>query len=251
MSAFLALMLYSFAGWLYESTLCSLVNEKRLINRGFLYGPVCPIYGVGVLLCYEAFRGVQNPYVLFALSSVLCTAVEYLTACTLEHLFHKRWWDYSGMPFQIKGRVCLAGALLFGAGSVVTTRYVHPYVLSLLVNAAHQEVLFVMVLTLFLLDLSATMNSWLKFSRILKALHEACSGTARKLSETADTFVRQYTARSVTVMADGIRITVNGTIIFIHQAQVRFLSAFRQLEVRFAGIEVISRIRSCLKEKAS
>lgn len=103
----LSFFVYSFLGWLWESTVCSLHNEKQLINRGFLVGPLCPIYGAGALCCYFALYHVQNPVAVFVLSALLCCALEYLVSYTMEKIFHTRWWDYSDFPFHLNGRICL------------------------------------------------------------------------------------------------------------------------------------------------
>lgn len=123
---FLYFITYSFLGWVYESTLCS-ITGKKLVNRGFLNGPICPVYGFGALLIVLVFYG-RNPGILplFLSSMVLTSVVEYFTAVLLEKLFHARWWDYSGRPFNIHGRVYLTGALVFAVLSVLIIRWIHP-----------------------------------------------------------------------------------------------------------------------------
>ena len=121
-------ILYSFTGWVYESVLCS-VMERKLINRGFLNGPVCPIYGTGAVLVIAVFFGrTENLLILFFGSVLLTCSAEYLTSVVLEKLFDTKWWDYSGHRFNIKGRVSLTGALAFGTFSVVLVLYVHPLI---------------------------------------------------------------------------------------------------------------------------
>ena len=126
---FLWLMIYSFFGWVYESILCS-ITSGSLVNRGFLNGPVCPIYGFGALVVILAFWREPNIRVwnLFFSSMVLTCTLEYLTSWAMEKLFHARWWDYSEYRFNINGRVCLLGAVAFGAFSVLLIKVVHPRV---------------------------------------------------------------------------------------------------------------------------
>jgi len=126
---FLWLMIYSFFGWIYESILCS-ITSGSLVNRGFLNGPVCPVYGFGALVVILAFwwePGIQV-WNLFFSSMVLTCTLEYLTSWAMEKLFHARWWDYSQYRFNINGRVCLLGAVAFGAFSVLLIKVVHPRV---------------------------------------------------------------------------------------------------------------------------
>ncbi len=126
---FLWLMIYSFFGWVYESILCS-ITSGSLVNRGFLNGPICPVYGFGALVVILAFWWEPDIRVwnLFFSSMVLTCTLEYLTSWAMEKLFHARWWDYSQYRFNINGRVCLLGAVAFGAFSVLLIKVVHPRV---------------------------------------------------------------------------------------------------------------------------
>ena len=118
---------YSAAGWAVESTYCSL-GEKRFINRGFLTGPMCPIYGTGALvmtLCmYNPFQ--DKPLMVFLLGMVLCDIVEYITSVLMETLFHARWWDYTYEFLNIRGRICLKHTLFWGIASVAFVYILHP-----------------------------------------------------------------------------------------------------------------------------
>ena len=127
---FLWLMIYSIIGWIYESTICS-IGQRKLINRGFLNGPYCPIYGTGAVLVLLVLGRLKNPVVLFFAGAVLTCSLEYLTSWLMEKLFHARWWDYSKRKFNIGGRVCLIGAVVFGAFSVVLILVLHPAIKSL------------------------------------------------------------------------------------------------------------------------
>ena len=127
---FLWLMIYSIIGWVYESTICS-IGQRKLINRGFLNGPYCPIYGTGAVLVLLVLGRIQNPVLLFFAGAALTCSLEYLTSWLMEKLFHARWWDYSKRKFNIGGRVCLIGAIVFGAFSVVLILVLHAWVKSL------------------------------------------------------------------------------------------------------------------------
>ena len=105
--------IYSLLGWVCESTYCSIL-AKKLINRGFLNGPFCPIYGVGALLIVKLLSPFShNLVILFFASLLLTSLLEYLTGFAMEKLFHAKWWDYSHRRFNIQGRVCLGNALIF------------------------------------------------------------------------------------------------------------------------------------------
>lgn len=121
------LAFYGFIGWVYESILCS-VKARKWINRGFLHGPYCPIYGFGAVTVILVLGRISNPVALFFLGALLTCTLEYITSWGMEKLFHARWWDYRYMKFQINGRVCLAGAVIFGAMTVIVIKAVHPFV---------------------------------------------------------------------------------------------------------------------------
>lgn len=121
------LFVYSFLGWFYESILCS-VTEKKIVNRGFLTGPICPIYGCGAVIVIIFLTPIKNPIALFLAGMILTCSVEYITSWLLEKIFHARWWDYSEHKLNINGRVCALGAIVFGTFSVVLLEWIHPYV---------------------------------------------------------------------------------------------------------------------------
>ena len=123
---------YSFLGWCLE-VICKLITEKRFINRGILIGPICPIYGYGVLIMTLFFRKYLNdPITLFILIIVSCSILEYFTSYFLEKVYHTRWWDYSTKKFNINGRICLETMIPFGILGLLIMNYMNPIVFNLL-----------------------------------------------------------------------------------------------------------------------
>lgn len=124
-------MAYSIAGWIWEVILFCF-TEKKFINRGFVLGPVCPIYGAGALLMWGIFglwAGFRNIFVLFFLGGLLACVMEYIISYVLEKIFHQRWWDYTRNRFNINGRVCPLGFVAFGVFAVLVVRFVQPFVI--------------------------------------------------------------------------------------------------------------------------
>ena len=125
--------IYSFLGWLMETILCS-INERRFVNRGFLNGPICPIYGVGLSLIFIFLIPVRDRIenifvevvVIFLCGTMLATIVEYLVSWLMEKLFHARWWDYSDYKYNINGRVALVISMAWGFLSVGVLYWVQP-----------------------------------------------------------------------------------------------------------------------------
>ncbi len=119
-------VIYAVLGWCVE-VIYATVNSGKFVNRGFLNGPVCPIYGFGVVIVIVALTPLQDNLAFLFVGSVLLTSVlEFLTGFVLEKVFHDKWWDYSGDPFNIRGYVCLKFSLLWGLACVFVMRIVQP-----------------------------------------------------------------------------------------------------------------------------
>lgn len=127
---FLWFMIYSFVGWCYESAICSQIKYHKFINRGFLQGPWVPIYGAGAVINYLLIGWIGNVPGVFLAAMFTSGVVEYLTSYAMERLFHKRWWDYTRFRYNLNGRICLYGCIIFGAANVVLLRFVHPAVMA-------------------------------------------------------------------------------------------------------------------------
>ena len=130
---FLIFILFSFVGWCSEVLYVGIFFEHKFVNRGFLHGPICPIYGFGGLTILLLPKQLYSTWIpLFCASMLFCTIVEYLSSWILEKLFHTRWWDYSHYKFNISGRVCLLNSVLFGVLGVVIIHFVQPFVMKFL-----------------------------------------------------------------------------------------------------------------------
>lgn len=161
--------LFSILGWVYECTYCA-IRTKRWDNRGFLFGPVCPIYGFGVsavLIVAQAIAstGVTSANVawwqVFLCASAGSAVLEYTTSYVLEKCFHARWWDYSNVPLNLNGRICLPFALCFGAVGTLLYYFVCPLLggaaVSLPLTA--WEVLALLTVGLMSADLALTLSA--------------------------------------------------------------------------------------------
>ena len=128
---FIIFMIYSFCGWIAE-VIVSIVMHHKFINRGFLLGPICPIYGVGAVAFSLLFSWLDNPWLIF-LTGFICGAIlEYFTSFILEKLFHVRWWDYSKFYFNLNGRICLHCLLCFALVALIVHYFTTPWLYNLL-----------------------------------------------------------------------------------------------------------------------
>lgn len=124
----LIFLFWGIIGWLIEAVDMR-IEAGEFQNRGFLHMPLCPIYGLGMAAGSMALSSVKDSYlILFVFGVVFCSVVEYIVGGILEKLFHSKWWDYSHMRYNIKGRVCLRNAVLFGFGAIAVFHYVEPMV---------------------------------------------------------------------------------------------------------------------------
>lgn len=151
---FLVYMIYSFGGWLLEVT-CKLIECKKFINRGFLIGPYCPIYGTGaVLMTLFLQRYINDPLVLFVMAMVICSILEYLTSYLMEKLFNARWWDYSHYKFNINGRICLETTIPFGIFGFGIMYLINPFIfkyINMIPNIG-LHIISIILLVTFLVD---------------------------------------------------------------------------------------------------
>lgn len=130
-------LIYSFLGWVVEVVFHA-VNLGKIVNRGFLNGPVCPVYGFGMLAVLAAGNAVSmyadpgsdvtqlNAGELFLFGIVLATVIELVAGWMLDKLFHARWWDYSDKPFNFHGYICLEFSIIWGAAIVLIVKVLHP-----------------------------------------------------------------------------------------------------------------------------
>lgn len=126
MNILLFFFIYSFLGWLCECIYCS-VPAHKFINRGFLAGPYCPIYGFGALAVIHMLDPFgYNAILLFLMGTIVTSVLEYITSWGMEVLFHTKWWDYSAHPCNLNGRICLKNSLLFGCMVLVVYYFIHP-----------------------------------------------------------------------------------------------------------------------------
>ena len=150
--------LISFGGWVYETIYCSVV-EGEFTKRGFLFGPTCPIYGIGALAVWLVLGQISNPFIVFIIGGFLATVIEYSTGLFLERRFKKKWWDYSMFKFNLHGRICPQASAVFGAFSVTSVFVLVPTMLTILMIFSKHTVSVVafIVVTLYFLDTVASL----------------------------------------------------------------------------------------------
>ena len=195
-NCFLWFVLYSVIGWITE-TLLFAIRDKKSVKRGFLFGPLCPIYGTGAVVCTLLLYGrITNFFLLFAIGLVLCDAIEYVTSYVMEKAFHAKWWDYSNQRFNIKGRICLASSLLFGGGVALLIKFIQPAVerVTLMIPLGVRIAVAFVIYSILIVDVAFTIQSLKDVVLSLKEIQnyavdnfqQGIDKTDEKLDEFAD-----------------------------------------------------------------
>ena len=177
-------LLYSFLGWVIE-VIYHAVTQGKIVNRGFLNGPVCPVYGFGMLVVFmlgnvvssgtNAASGASqlSPLLLFLFGMLLATGVELAAGWLLDRLFHTRWWDYSDKPLNLHGYICLEFSIIWGLAIVAVVKIVHPLLSDGTVRAIPEEwgwpIMGILYLA-YLIDLIITVLTISGMNRKLKEL---------------------------------------------------------------------------------
>lgn len=181
---FIWFILYSILGWIYETAFCS-IKKLKWDNRGMLIGPYCPIYGVGAVLDVLLCSGLPNVPAVFFACMFGSAVLEYVTSYATERMFHAVWWDYSRLPFNIHGRICLSCSIGFGFAGIIVLYGLHPYISRLTDPLAQnlQELTALLFMAVFAADCALTADSLAQINSKLEAtLHEIDSQIAEKYS---------------------------------------------------------------------
>ena len=168
----LLFFIYSFLGWCVEVAFVA-VTAGKVTNRGFLNGPVCPIYGCGMIGVLLALLPVEkNIWLLFLGGMVICSAVELFGGWILDKIFHMRWWDYSDEKFNIGGYVCLGFSFMWGMAVVFAVKFVHNPIMAVVKKIPFQiQVIIVVVCgVVFVVDMIVTLKNLIGINKSLGQL---------------------------------------------------------------------------------
>lgn len=226
--------IYAFIGWCTEVIYAG-VNQGVFVNRGFLNGPLCPIYGFGiitVLLCLLPLR--ENLLLLYIGSVFLTSLLELVTGFGMEKLLHQRWWDYSDEPFNIGGYICLKFSLLWGLACVLIVDVVHPLInhLAALVPDTVSTPLLLVFSGLFAADTAATVAAVTRLNQRLQQIDEVAHAL-RKVSDAIGTVAADGSialSEANEKLRTDLKVRHTELIALIHVEQKRFLHAFPNIQ---------------------
>ena len=178
---FVLFMIYSFIGWCLE-VFGKLIEKKRFINRGFLIGPYCPIYGFGALAITLLLGKYTNDWpTLFIMAILVCGTLEYFTSYFMEKIFKARWWDYSTKKFNINGRICLDTLIPFGLLGLFIMYVSNPILLNLL-NSLADTTLIIFACALSIIFLADNVISF----NVISIVRTTTKGLYKELDNTEE-----------------------------------------------------------------
>ena len=184
---------YGFLGWCTEVAFAA-CKERKFVNRGFLNGPICPIYGIGVGIVVQFLTPYkENLVLLYIASVVMVTALEWVTGFILEKIFHNKWWDYSKMPLNLNGYVCLLFSLIWGVAGVLIVDFIHPLihkVLSWIPFPVGMTLIVVLSIVMFV-DLYVTASTILKMNKHLEKMKEIAADLHRISDELGESIYQE------------------------------------------------------------
>ena len=169
---FILFLIYSFLGWTIE-VIVTFNKEKKFVNRGFLLGPYCPIYGFSSIIMILYLGRYRDSFItIFLLAVVVCSIIEYLVSYLMEKLFNARWWDYSNRKFNINGRVCLNNAFFFGVLGTLLVYFANPFFEGLLlkINTNTLNIISLILLIIFTIDFIISMYASFKLKNSLSKI---------------------------------------------------------------------------------
>lgn len=185
---FLLFFMYSVLGYIIECIFCSIIDKKKVINRGFLIGPYLPIYGNGALIMiFFLKKHISYPITLFIMGAVVATILEYVTSYFMEKLFKARWWDYSDKKYNLNGRICIENTVLFGIGCLLIMYVVNPFFTSILDSMSNSTLLNLGII-FFIIYLTDTIISILVVYKLrtnrINLLKDSTEEISEKVKET-------------------------------------------------------------------
>lgn len=185
---FLLFVVYSVAAWVME-TGTVIITEKKFVNRGFLIGPYCPIYGFGVVLITILLRKYADDILALMVFSVfICGILEYSTSFFMEKIFNARWWDYSKNRFNINGRICLETLIPFAVAGCIIVKYINPFLINYFSTLPDDlmRIIIGTILMIFLVDSIISFRIIIGFKNIAREIKDNTEEISEKVRATAE-----------------------------------------------------------------
>lgn len=244
---FYSFIVYAFIGWILE-VIYHIYTDKKFINRGFLFGPVCPIYGVSAVLFIVLLTPLKNSSMLliFAIGAIVASVVEFITGYLMEILFNAKWWDYTDEKYNIKGYICLKFSLIWGVIALIFIKVINPHVSTVtywLINT-FGEVLYNILLILLIADIVHTINSLIAFKKLFVELQEILVETKNdmdKLKEEISAETKANLQERIEYLGD-IKERISKRVSFRHKILLKAYPRIKSKRFDFAVEELKKKI---------
>lgn len=212
---FIVFLIYSIVGYIIEVIYCS-YDYKKIVNRGFLFGPYLPIYGLGALvIMWALLRYSDDPIIVFVFGIIITSSIEYYTSYLLEKIFHNKWWDYSDRADSINGRICVGNMLGFGVGAcciIYVTPYVNDFIFGIEPNVLNTISIIMMIL--FVIDvIYSSIIAYALRSRIIVA--------------------EELKAEKIKMLPSMIEKTFRSKVSKFHMPSIRYFRVFPNLKSKY------------------
>lgn len=230
-------IIYSFLGWIMESIVRS-ICERRIINTGFLKGPLCPIYGIGAIILFLFLDKFENKIIeLFFIAILVLTTWEYIVGILLEKLFKTKYWDYSNQKFNFQGRICLVNSICWGILGVVFVKYIHPFIQSLIskVNPSLLKYIILIISVIMLIDTITTIIKVRSIKSTLERIEKINKEIKEKLKELRK--AKKQTEKSISTenvqeLVKKLKRKRNRIIIHLYRNVYRLKKAFPAMNTK-------------------
>lgn len=234
-------IIYSFLGWIMESIFRSII-EKKVINTGFLIGPICPIYGFGACIMFLFLGNLKdNIILLFLISFTLLTLWEYIVGVLLEKIFNTKYWDYSDHKFNFQGRICLTNSIYWGILGILFIKFIHPFVQNMLGRIDSKLLNFIIMIAsiTFIVDIIVSIIkvknikvNLEKVEKLNKEIKEKLKEVRLKAKETNQDIEKLEVIENLQKLVDKLKKQRNKTIIRLYKNVYRLKRAFPAIDTK-------------------
>ena len=247
-------IIYAFAGWVIEVVFHA-VSFGKVVNRGFLNGPVCPVYGFGVLAVFALIGALPvntgeavNVLYVFVVGMLLATTVEVLAGWLLDICFHAKWWDYSDKPFNLHGYICLEYSVIWGIAIVIVVKIAHPLIQRTSVDLIPESIGWWILLVCYLVLLTDLIVTIAEIRGLNKTLAEVdkIRGSLRAVSDDLTEKIAESAIHTSQILEEGkvqralgkaetrdkVTLLIERMPNFHRRGHARILRAFPQLSPR-------------------
>ena len=233
------------------------IMEKKIINTGFLKGPICPIYGIGAIIMFTFLQSLENNIVLlFLVSIIILTLWEYIVGVMLEKMFHTRYWDYSDHKFNIQGRICLSNSIYWGVLGVVFVKYIHPNIQNLIQKVDIKLLYFIVtiLMVVFIVDMITSIVKIKNIKSTLEKIEELNKEIREKIKEIKilpkeiQEKEKLIAAEKLQKLVEDLKKRRNRTIKHLYKNVYRLKKAFPAIDTKEIR-EILNKKEEIIKRK--